>query len=85
MIGRFAILLLAGILSAQPQRPTFEVASIKPNPGCQANGKGGPSAGRLELPCTNLRTLIRIAYGSEDFREGVEAFHAKRPAEFRGS
>jgi uncharacterized protein (TIGR03435 family) len=63
MIARFAILLFAGILSAQPHRPTFEVASVKASPGCQRGGGGGPSAGRLSLPCTNLRSLVRMAYG----------------------
>jgi 2-oxoglutaroyl-CoA hydrolase len=29
--------------------------------------------------------LLRRLRQSDDFREGVEAFHAKRPAKFRGS
>ena len=29
--------------------------------------------------------LVRAIYGSADFREGVEAFLAKRPAQWRGA
>ena len=28
--------------------------------------------------------LIRLCYGSTDFKEGVDAFLAKRPPEWRG-
>ena len=28
--------------------------------------------------------LVRMAYGSDDFHEGVEAFVAKRPAQWKG-
>ena len=49
---------------AQTPRPAFEVASLKPNPNCRVTGSGGPSPGRLELPCVTLRMLIRAAYGA---------------------
>jgi uncharacterized protein (TIGR03435 family) len=59
-----AILLFAGILSAQPpERRSFEVASIKAVTDCRPTGRGGPSGDRLEMPCVTLRSLIRIAYG----------------------
>jgi uncharacterized protein (TIGR03435 family) len=59
-----AILVFAGILCAQtPQRPTFEVATIKANPNCTPSGGPPPSAGRLDIKCTTLRELIRGAYG----------------------
>jgi uncharacterized protein (TIGR03435 family) len=49
-------------------RPAFEVASIKPNPGCQNKPpKGGtftPSPDRMEMPCVNLKSLIQTAYGT---------------------
>jgi uncharacterized protein (TIGR03435 family) len=56
------------------QRPSFEVASIKPNPGCEKNPPPGPgtftpSPDRVEIPCTNLKTLIMIAYGT--YADGV--------------
>jgi len=54
-------------------RPAFEVASVKPNPGCQNKpSKGGtftPSPDRMEMPCVNLRSLIQTAYGT--FADGV--------------
>lgn len=64
MNARAVIFLFsAGILAAQSARPTFEVASVKAAPNCGMSMFGGPSGGRLDLPCVNLRTLIRIAYG----------------------
>jgi uncharacterized protein (TIGR03435 family) len=59
-----AILFLTGLLSAQPpQRPAFEVATIKLNPSCTPSGGPPPSPGRLDIKCSNLRELIRGAYG----------------------
>src|SRR4051812_47266874 len=64
MLARAAtVLFFAGILSAQPQRPAFEVASVKANPNCTPAGGPPPSAGRLDIKCTTLRELIRGAYG----------------------
>jgi uncharacterized protein (TIGR03435 family) len=57
-----AVLAVAAALSAQT-RPTFEVASVKPAPGCSMSPNAGPSPGRLDFPCMGLRTLIRAAYG----------------------
>ena len=55
------------------RRPSFEVASIKPNPGCQNKPpKGGtftPSPNRMEMPCVSLKSLIQTAYGT--FADGV--------------
>jgi uncharacterized protein (TIGR03435 family) len=55
-------LLAVSVFAQAPARPEFEVASIKPAPNCGGGRGGGPSPGRLNLPCTNLRNLIRIAY-----------------------
>jgi len=53
--------------------PAFEVASIKPYPGCESKrlfgGTFTPSPDRVEIPCTDLKSLIEIAYGT--FRDGV--------------
>ena len=51
-------------------RPAFEVASIKPNPGCQNKPPAPgprtftPSPDRMEMPCVSLRSLIQTAYGT---------------------
>ena len=55
-------------------RPSFEVASIKPNPGCENKPQTGPrtftpSPDRLEIWCNTLRMLIQTAYGT--FGDGV--------------
>jgi uncharacterized protein (TIGR03435 family) len=52
--------------------PSFEVASLKPNKGCENAPRGGnfsPSPGRLEMSCVNLLNLIQAAYGT--FGDGV--------------
>jgi len=65
-----AVVLLS--VSASPAQipaasPRFEVASLKPNPGCENRPSPprnfSPSPGRLELPCTSLGELIRYAFG----------------------
>jgi bla regulator protein blaR1 len=54
-------------------RPAFEVASIKPYPGCENKqifgGTWTPSPDRVAIPCVNLRRLILTAYGT--YRDGV--------------
>ncbi|MGA2072611.1 MAG: M56 family metallopeptidase [Terriglobia bacterium] len=59
--------------SGSAYRPAFEVASIKPDPGCQKKQPQGgtftPSPDRIEIPCVNLKRLIMIAYGT--FADGV--------------
>jgi hypothetical protein len=56
-------------------RHAFEVASIKPNPGCQNKPPTPgprsmtPSPDRLEVPCVNLKSLIQTTYGT--FADGV--------------
>ncbi len=56
-----------------PTRQQFEVASLKPNNGCENGPRKGaslsPSPGRLELPCFTLAALIRFAYGT--FADGA--------------
>jgi uncharacterized protein (TIGR03435 family) len=70
-----ALLLPGSWSQEQPQtaeRPPFEVASIKPNKGCENIPRAGnlsPSPGRLEMPCVNLQNLIQAAYGT--FGDGV--------------
>jgi uncharacterized protein (TIGR03435 family) len=50
--------------AAQPlSRRSFEVATIKRNPGCR-NGQRRPSPGRLDFVCVSVRELLVIAYGS---------------------
>ena len=57
-----------------PARPQFEVASLKPNNGCEnaprpRSGNFSPSPGRLEMPCVDLLNLIQAAFGT--FGDGV--------------
>jgi uncharacterized protein (TIGR03435 family) len=52
--------------------PQFEVASLKPNNGCENIphvGNFSPSPGRLKMPCVTLQSLIQTAYGT--FGDGV--------------
>ncbi len=60
---------------AGSQTPQFEVASIKPSPGCQDTPRPAatfsPSPGRLEIPCATLQDLMRYAYFM--FRDGLTA------------
>jgi uncharacterized protein (TIGR03435 family) len=55
-------------IPATPARPQFEVASLKPNNGCEntppRSGPLSPSPGRLEMPCVTLQGLIQTAYGT---------------------
>jgi uncharacterized protein (TIGR03435 family) len=56
-----------------PARPQFEVASLKPNNGCEnmarKAGSLSPSPGRLEMPCVTLRGMLQAAWGT--FGDGV--------------
>jgi bla regulator protein BlaR1 len=64
--------LNAPAIRAQDAKPQFEVASLKPNNGCENVPRFGslsPSPGRLEMPCTTLHGLIQAAYGT--FADGV--------------
>ena len=61
----------APAIRAQSTEQHFEVASLKPNPGCEnipTKGNLSPSPGRLELPCATLQGFIMLAYGT--FRDG---------------
>lgn len=66
----WVLLLPAAWSQGQPAataRPQFEVASLKPNNGCQNTPRAGnlsPSPGRLEMPCVNLQNLLQAAYGT---------------------
>lgn len=64
--GFILLLTLSTITSIVQDSPlTFEVASIKPNPGCRTRPRRGQGAspGRLNVECTTLRTAIENAYG----------------------
>ena len=54
-------------------KPRYDVASLKPNNGCEGlprpGGNFSPSPGRLEVPCVNLMNLIQMAFGT--FGDGV--------------
>jgi uncharacterized protein (TIGR03435 family) len=66
------ILMLATLVSPAasqtPQKPQFEVASIKPN----ATGRGTliemPPNGRLNISSATFKTLMKIAYRVEDYQ-----------------
>jgi bla regulator protein blaR1 len=66
-------LLLRGLWGQEtPAKAQFEVASLKPNNGCESLPRAGnlsPSPGRLEMPCVNLQSLIQAAFGT--FGDGV--------------
>ncbi len=81
-----AVLALPIIIGAQAQdaKPRFEVASIKPNNGCEnspppARSVLSPSPGLLELPCVTLDSLIRYAYGM--FKDGATINFERLPLE----
>jgi uncharacterized protein (TIGR03435 family) len=60
------------VVHAQDSEPRFEVASVKPNDGCENSPRFGnlsPSPGRLELPCATLQNMIQQAYGT--FADGA--------------
>jgi len=69
-----ALPIVAGLLDAPPghaqsaaKRPEFEVASIKPDPGCDPRkDRGRISPGRASFVCLSLRTAIELAYADFD-------------------
>jgi uncharacterized protein (TIGR03435 family) len=69
------MLLLQGVRGQQQRaaaRPQFEVASLKPNNGCENSPRSAnlsPSPGRLEMPCVTLAGLLQSAFGT--FGDGV--------------
>jgi uncharacterized protein (TIGR03435 family) len=73
LAGLISITAVTGILGVPRSRAqalqadqTFEVTSIKPNPGCAGLGRGSgglASPGRMTLGCAELRDLILTAYG----------------------
>ena len=73
LIHRFIALAMANIFSicmcaavraqsSTGSKPLFEVASIKPAPDCDASRPANITPDSVTLSCTNLRSLIRIAY-----------------------
>ncbi len=70
--------------SGPPAHPQFEVASLKPNNGCETLPRKfsnfSPSPGRLEMPCVSLQSLIQTAFGT--FGDGVTVNTA--PLHMRG-
>ena len=55
------------LVAQTAERPKFDVASLKPNNGCETiprRGNLSPSPGRLEMPCVTLQGLIQSAYGT---------------------
>ncbi len=82
--------LVIGVMNAPVIRaqsappPQFEVASLKPNNGCEnapppARAVLSPSPGLLELPCVTLESLIRYAHGM--FRDGATINFERLPLE----
>jgi uncharacterized protein (TIGR03435 family) len=71
------LLLLPAVRSQQipaaPAQPQFEVASLKPNNGCENTPRSpapfSPSPGLLQMQCMTLQGLIQTAFGT--FRDGV--------------
>ncbi|HEX4138285.1 MAG TPA: TIGR03435 family protein [Bryobacteraceae bacterium] len=50
------------IAFAQETRPTFEVASVKPNTSNAHTGYGRPTGGRFSATNTSLKALVALAY-----------------------
>jgi uncharacterized protein (TIGR03435 family) len=55
--------------AAQAQKPApapakFEVASIKPAPGCVQPRPGAFPRGRLTIPCLTVQNMIQVSYGT---------------------
>jgi uncharacterized protein (TIGR03435 family) len=85
-MAALAVPVIVGVLNApliraqSAARPQFEVASLKPDNGCENQRRYGnlsPSPGRLEMPCVTLQGLVQYAWGM--FRDGatvnVESLH----------
>jgi uncharacterized protein (TIGR03435 family) len=84
----FAGLVIVGVLlwqcawGQEPPAAQFEVASLKPNPGCENTPRAGnlrPSPGRLEMPCVTLQGLLQSAFGT--FGDGVNVNPQPLPME----
>ena len=56
---RAASFLIAGLLWAQSQGPSFDVVSIKPSSGQPAMGR---DPGRVSFKAISLRALIQSSY-----------------------
>ncbi len=54
--------------SACAQRPEFEVASLKPNPGGKGIGMAAMPGGKIEGTNVPLRRFIAVAYSVTDFQ-----------------
>jgi beta-lactamase regulating signal transducer with metallopeptidase domain len=85
-IAALAVPVVIGIGRApavQAQSPAasplqFEVASLKPNKGCENRPMSfNPSPGRLDIPCFNLHDLVQTAFGvyGDGVRMNPQPFH----------
>jgi uncharacterized protein (TIGR03435 family) len=60
-----ATMIAAGMPMTAAERPAFEVASLKLNPGCEGDHQDEAfSPGRVTVTCITLRNLIQAAYGT---------------------
>jgi uncharacterized protein (TIGR03435 family) len=74
--GSGNLFLLSAVLAAAPlcfaqtaaQTPSYDVASIKPNRSGSSNSGTSTSNGNLTATNITLRSLIRNAYGLQDFQ-----------------
>jgi len=66
LIAMFAVAMpYAAQSQTQTTAPAFEVASIKPNPGCDSHqGMSAAGPGRLNMECVTLASLVQTAYGT---------------------
>lgn len=63
--GFLAAVGIAALTCTAQTRPSFEVASIKPNPDCVGDRQDEQfSPGRVSVTCIPLRSLIQAAYGT---------------------
>ena len=64
-----ALTIVASAAIAQPPKPSFEVATVKRNPGTETGGGGGFRGGRFQITNVDVEMLVRIAY-----RQGPQLF-----------
>src|SRR5580698_10957994 len=64
-----ALLLFALLAAASAQTPTFDAASIKPNPSMGGISAMRNTAGRVSMENCSLKKIMLNAYGIPDDRE----------------